>query len=912
MAAAVPTGPDLWRCEADELLRALRTGREGLGSDEAARRLARHGPNRLPRPRRRSALALYLAQFRSVLVLVLVGAALVAWAVGDGRDALVIAAVVLLNAGLGFVQEYRAERAVSALEGMLAQRARVRRDGRERQIPAEELVPGDIVVVKAGDRLPADGRFLEARGVEVDESALTGESVPVAKHAAPIADPDLPLGDRANLGWMNTVVTRGKGVLVVIATGASTEMGRIASLLGRTEEAPTPLQLQVDHLGKRLAAIAGVVVAIVAVAQWRRGAPAVEILMSAVALAVAAIPEGLPAVVTVTLALGMRRMAQRRAIVKRMASVETLGSTSDICTDKTGTLTLNQMTVRRIRVATGSFEVSGVGYRPEGEIRGPEGGGLDELLEAVVLCNDSQVRDGEAVGDPMEAALLVLAMKAGIDPEARRRERERVAELPFETERKWMATFHREGDRIRVYAKGAPDVLLERSTSLPGGAALDRAEVARQNEAFASAGLRVLAVATTTVAPDRIRPDDPDSLLQATADLQWIGLVGLFDPPRREAREAIARCRRAGIRVRMITGDHVLTGKAIARELGIADEGLSGRDLDTLDDEALREAVGRAGVFARVTPDHKLRIVRALQERRGVVAMIGDGVNDAPALRRADIGVAMGIAGTDVSREAARMVLADDNFATIVGAVEQGRAIYDNIVKFLRFQLSTNIGAILTLLLAPLLALPTPLNPVQILWVNLIMDGPPAMALGVDPPRAGLMEEKPRPPGTRILTWRRFGHLAFFGAIMATGTLLMHTWGLRISPDHGRTLAFTTFVFFQVFNVFNARALTVSAFGPHSLRNRVLWISLLVVVLLQAAAIHVGPVRELMRTVPLRWQEWLACVAMGSTVLLAEELRRWITRMLRRRGRLETQLEAAPSEATAPPTDEHTRAPGVP
>ncbi|WP_373046312.1 calcium-translocating P-type ATPase, PMCA-type [Vulgatibacter sp.] len=865
-----------WCREADEVLASLASSRAGLGGDEAASRLASHGPNRLPRQKGRSALSLLLAQFKSLLVLILVGAALLALAVGDLKDAIVIGFVVVLNTSLGFFQEYRAEKAVAALEGMLAQQARVRREGRVVALAAEQVVPGDIVLVEAGDRLPADGRLVEVQGLEVDESALTGESVPVPKQRDRLDDPELGIGDRSNLGWMNTVATRGKGELVVTATGAATEMGRIASLLERAEESPTPLQKQVDILGKRLALIAGVVVVIIAVAEWLRGTPPVEILMSAVALAVAAIPEGLPAVVTVTLALGMRRMAQRRAIVKRMSAVETLGSTSDICTDKTGTLTVNQMTVRRICSGVGHCDVTGEGYTRDGEITG-ERGVLEALIPAVVLCNDSDVRDGKIAGDPMEAALLILAEKAGADPQQLRKERPRVAEIPFDSLHKFMATFHEEEGRVRLFVKGAPDVLFERSAHAWTGAEpapIERESFTRQNEELASEGLRVIAVATRLVEREAVQAGDEGALHDLVQDLTWLGLVGLVDPPRPEAKEAIARCKEAGIRVRMITGDHVLTGSAIARELGIEGEGVRGAELERMDDAALRERVPNVGVFARVSPDHKLRIVRALQARDGVVAMIGDGVNDAPALRTADIGVAMGITGTDVTREAARMVLADDNFATIVGAVRQGRAIYDNIVKFLRFQLSTNIGAILVLLFAPILGLPIPFTPVQILWVNLIMDGPPAMALGVDPPAPGIMQEKPRSPTARILTLGRFVHLAFFGAIMATGTLFLFVQGAESSVDRGRTMAFTTFVLFQFFNVFNARALRRTAFTRHALRNRALWIALALVLLLQVAAVELHFLNRLLSTTPLTSSEWLRCIAVASSVLLAEELRK--------------------------------------
>lgn len=863
----------------------LASSRGGLGTAEVAGRREQSGPNRLPEAPPRSRLALLAAQFKSFLILLLIAAAVLALVVGETKDAIVVGVVVLFNATLGFFQEHRAEAAVAALRRMLSPTARVRRAGEEQVVAAEELVPGDIVLLEAGDRIPADGRFLVAHALEVDESSLTGESLPTVKRLPALADPELPVGDRANLGFMNTVVTRGRGEMLVHATGAATEMGRLAAMLEATEAPTTPLQTQIDSLGRRLAVLAGVAVAIITGLQLARGVPLATVVMEAVAIAVAAIPEGLPAVVTVTLAVGMRRMARDRAIVKRMSSVETLGCTTDICSDKTGTLTLNQMTVRQVATDDGVAEVRGEGYSVEGEIEGPRGPAFDALLEVVALCNDSTVSQGAVAGDPTEGALWVLAAKGGVDVAAARRAHPRIAEVPFEAERKFSATVHGDG---RMLVKGAPDVVLEQCTRILGAAGprpLDREtrdRLDRIHDDMAARGLRVLAAAHRPVALEALPDSDGDGLAAMADELTLVGLVGMMDPPRTEVRDAIAVCRRAGISVRMITGDHPGTGTAIARALGIPGGAASGRELDRLDDAALAERMPSLGVLARVSPEHKLRAVSALRERGRVVAMIGDGVNDAPALKRADIGVAMGVTGTEVTKEAATLVLSDDNFSTIVGAVREGRTIYDNIVRFLRFQLSTNLGALLSILAAPLLGLPLPFTPLQILWVNLIMDGPPAMALGIDPPHPGIMGMAPRDPSARILTGRRLAVLGFFGAIMAIGTLGILSWGLATrTPAEATTLAFTTFVLFQMFNVFNARFERASALSRHSLVNRWLWAALAGVVLLQVAVVHAPWLQTVFDTTALSAGDWLLAVAVAASVLVLDELRKLVLRAAR-------------------------------
>ncbi|MGB7453057.1 MAG: HAD-IC family P-type ATPase, partial [Lysobacterales bacterium] len=749
----------------------------GLSSEEATARQQHYGPNRLKETPPRSRWLLLADQFKGVLILVLIGAAILAAIIGDLTDAVVILAVVLINAFLGFSQEQRAEQSIAALKKMLAPTAEVRRDGKTTTLSADLLVPGDIVLLGSGDRVPADGRVISAHRFEVDESALTGESRTVGKHADSLVGQDLPLAERANLFFMNTIVTRGRAEMVVTATGMRTELGLLAGMLVEAEDSPTPLQVQLDHLGRRLALIAGIVVAFMLLAGLLRGEPWLNMVMTAIALAVAAIPEGLPAVVTVTLAVGLQRMARNQAIVKRLAAVETLGCTSVICTDKTGTLTVNQMTARRLYTSGQNLHVSGEGYDTAGEITG-DGSSLPDmeaLLKPIALCNDSELRAGTVIGDPMDGALLTVAIKGGIDPLTLKQCCPRIAEIPFDAEHKYQATFHLIGESVCVMVKGAPDVLLNNCRMVHdenGDQPLDasqRERIENANEEMAKTGLRVLAVAGTKVPA---RDFDPGGdLFVYVKDLQFTGLVGLMDPPRPEARDAIALCHEAGISIKMITGDQKVTATAIADELGIVGNVVTNAELDAMSDAELSSRIDDIGVFTRATPEQKVRIVLALKARGHVTAMTGDGVNDAPALKTADIGVAMGLSGTDVAREAATMVLTDDNFATIVKAVEEGRTIYDNIVKFVRFQLSTNIGAILTVLIAPFLGLPLPFTPIQLLWVNIIMDGPPAMALGVDPAQPDTMSHQPRKTVDQILKLRLLGKLMSYGTIMMIGTL---------------------------------------------------------------------------------------------------------------------------------------------
>ena len=887
----------------------------GLDDTEVARRREIFGANQLAERSRRPVWARFLDQFRSTLILILVGAAVLAGLIGDLKDTVVIAVVLLINAVIGFVQENRAERSLEALRDMLVPTARVRRGGQVRVEDAANLVPGDLVLLEAGDRVPADGRLLVAAAVEVDESALTGESQPVGKDtAAVIATPGqkVPLAERTCMAYLNTTLTRGRAELVVTGTGMATEVGAIAEMLQHSDEPPTPLQVQLDAVGKRIALIGGIAVTAYAALALVRGQSPADIALSAVALAVATVPEGLPAVLALTLALGVGRMARHGAIVKTLASVETLGSATVLCSDKTGTLTLNQMTARAIVYAGRHVRIDGEGYAPRGTLVDESTGAPDEelagLLEPLALCSDAVLTssnsdpntDATIIGDPTEGALVVAAAKAGIDVLALRAARPRIGELPFDSANKFMATVHHEGDRARVYLKGAPDVLLTRSAfvlTAEGVRPLEGAErdnVAAEVSRLASRGLRVLAAATTLLQdpPAGSAQGLTQGLTQGLADrladrlteLTLLGLVGIADPPRPQARDAIALAHRAGVAVKMITGDHRDTAAAIARELGIPGDVVTGTALDAMTAHELPERIEGIGVFARVAPEHKVAIVRALTMRGHIVAMTGDGVNDAAALRSAHMGVAMGITGTEVTKEAGDMILTDDDFATVVQAIHEGRAIYDNVVKFVRFQLSTNIGAILTFLGATALGMPAPLTAIQVLWVNIIMDGPPAMALGVDPARPGLMDQPPRRPEERILNRTRLLRIFRAGLVMALGTLgVLAVAPGQVGAPTALTMTFTTFVLFQFFNALNARAEQQTVFTRHLLTNRWLWTSLGGVLLLQVLAVQLPLLQGLFGTSPLNAVQWLVCSGVASSVLVLEEVVKFTGRANRRR-----------------------------
>ncbi len=883
------------RLSGNDVLQFVGSTHNGLSAQEAERRLGEHGPNELAATPPTPAWKRLLAQFSDVLILILLGAAVVAFVVSrELKTPLVVLAVVVLNAVIGFVQENRAERSLDALRKMLVTASRVRRDGQWINLPAERLVPGDVVLFEAGDRVPADGRLLTAASLEIEEAALTGESQPSAKTTEQL-DSEAGIGDRTQMAFMNTTVTRGRGEMVVTATGMGTEIGRIANMLRGAEQGRTPLQRQLDSLAHSLAKLAAVIVAAVFVIGLIRGESIGDLLLTAVALAVASIPEGLPAVTAVTLAIGVSNMARRNAIVKRLASVETLGCTTVICSDKTGTLTMNEMTAVDLVVQMRHHTVTGLGYGSDGSIErcdGDEPFALNAALLPLTLCSDAVIRSNdrrpELVGDPTEGALVVLAAKGGFDVADLRKRHPRLAEVPFDSANKFMLTAHEivrsDGEReVRVFAKGAPDVLAGRCSSMIGadGArqTIDVNALDKLNDSLADQGLRVLAVAQRELDVDTWSEfvDSGADPIALAKNLTMVALVGIVDPPRVEARDAIADAHAAGIDVKMITGDHAVTATAIGRQLGLTGRAVTGAELEAMSDDELAEIIDDVSVFARVSPEHKLRLVRTLQTRSNVVAMTGDGVNDAPALKQADIGVAMGITGTEVTKEAATMVLTDDNFATIVRAVKQGRSLYDNIVSFVRFQLSTTLGFAILFLLAAAFGVADgkPFTAIAILWVNLIMDGPPAMALGVDPADGEVMRRRPRPVSERILTPRRWTAVVLSATVMATGSLAVLAWA---ADDVAATMAFTTFVLFQFFNILNARSDTATVFRRHTLTNRALWISLAAVIVLQVAVTVAAPLQGLFDTTAISPAQWMLCAAIASTVLIAEELRKAFVR----------------------------------
>ncbi|SEE88138.1 cation-translocating P-type ATPase [Jiangella alba] len=762
----------------------------GLTTADVTERRAKYGPNRLAQAAKEPGWKAFLRQYRDLMQLVLVGAAVVSIvALQDVSTGLVVLALTVINAVMGLHQEGKAAQSVAALSKMLIMTAHVRRDGQVSEVPAEELVPGDVVSFEAGDKVPADGRLLVAATLEIEEAGLTGESTPVLKTVDSVDGADVPLGDRIDMAYMNSQVTRGRGEMVVTATGMATEVGHISGMLGGVEQEKTPLTKQLDQLTVLITVMAaGALIAIVLLG-LARGEDFDSLFLVGISLAIAAIPTGLPAVVTMLLSMGTQQLADKGAIVKRLRSVETLGSTSAICSDKTGTLTLNQMTARALVVAGRRFDVDGEGYSTQGRIMrvaGSGDGSLEPFLLPMALANDAVIRDGACIGDPTEGALVVLAEKGGLDVDETRRTIPRLAEVPFDAEYKLMATFHElheDGRRVvRCLVKGAPDVLLARSsrylapdgTSRPlAEGAAGTAKVLAENDRLAGEGMRVLAVARRDL--ERIDFDETSDLLGVVADLEFLALVGIVDPPRKEARDAITECRRAGIRVRMITGDHATTAAAIAGQLGIEGRALTGTEFAALSDEQLHREVDGIGVVARVAPEDKVRLVGVLKEQGNVVAMTGDGVNDAPALTRADIGVAMGITGTEVTKDAAEMILTDDNFATIVAAVEGGRGLYDNLMKYVRVQMIMLAGFILTFLGAGIFTIAngTPLLPLQILWINFAIDVLLAVGLGFDQPTPGLMERRPRPPDEPVIRPALGVRLALDGLLIAVGVLVI-------------------------------------------------------------------------------------------------------------------------------------------
>jgi Ca2+-transporting ATPase len=864
----------------------------GLTQSEAAGRAEKYGPNEIQAAQRISAWNILVEQFKNVLILILLGATVISLFLGHGIESIVIAVIVLFAVLLGFIQEYRAERAIEALRQMAAPTATVLRDGKEVEVAARDVVPGDVVILHTGDRIPADGRIIESINLQVEEAALTGESMPIEKHTDPIDTKDLPVGDRRNMVYAGTAVTYGRGKALVVATGMQSEFGKIAKLLQSVETGKTPLQQNLDRVGAVLARAAFVVVAIIVALGLLRGQPFVEMLIFGIALAVAVVPEALPAVVTISLAIGVQKMVKRHALIRRLPAVETLGSTSVICSDKTGTLTKDEMTVRKIYVAGQMFNVSGTGYAPQGEFsvngntpKEPTEQ-LKELLTAAILASDAtlvqnpenkQSTEWDIKGDPTEGALVVAAAKAGLEKEVIDAKYPRRQEIPFTSETKRMTTLHETNERLVAYTKGAPEVILENSARIlteNGIKPLDEAtrrEIAEIAREMAGNALRVLGIAS--------KPDA--ELKTAQHDMIFLGLAGMIDPPRPEAREAIKVCEQAGIRPVMITGDHPVTAEAVARELGLLKKGrvVTGAELNEISDEDFKREVESIEVYARVSPAHKLRVVTALQANEHIVAMTGDGVNDAPALKKADIGIAMGITGTDVTKEAAEMTLTDDNFASIVAAVEEGRGVFGNIKKYLMYLLSSNIGEIGLMAGSALLGLPLPLTAVQILYVNLATDGLPALALSIDPPEKDLMKRKPRNPRTGIFT-RPVVSLMVAGGVWSTLVNLgLFTWAFNSgrSLEEAMTMTFVSLVLIQFFKAYNFRS------DRHSVLNRPFenkWLNIAIAweIILLLLIIYVPALHEPFNTFSLPVVDWMIVLALSLTISPVLEFVKWMER----------------------------------
>ena len=869
----------------------------GLSDAEVLARREQYGPNKLAEEAKEPAWKAFLRQYNDLMQLVLVGAAVVSIvALQDFSTGLVVLGLTVLNAMMGLNQEGKAAESVESLRKMLVINANVRRGGQRVQVPAEELVPGDIVGFEAGDKVSADGRLLVAATLEIEESGLTGESTPASKAVPAVSGDDVPLGDRSDMAYMNTQVTRGRGEMVVTTTGMGTEMGHISGMLSGVEQEKTPLTKQLDQLTVVITIMAGAALALIVILGLARGDDFDEIFFIGISLAIAAIPTGLPAVVTMLLSLGTRQLAEKGAIIKRLRSVETLGSTSAICSDKTGTLTLNQMTARQLLVVGRRFDVDGEGYSTTGRIMrvaGTSDGPLEPHLMPMALANDAVIRDGACIGDPTEGALVVLAAKGGIDVEGTRQAYPRLAEVPFDSEYKFMATFHEmeeDGQTIvRCFVKGAPDQLLARATEyadvdVHGQALTDetRARVLEENDRLAGEGLRVLAVARKDFDRASFNPDG--DLLALVQDLELLALVGIVDPPRKEAKDAIALCKEAGIRVRMITGDHATTAAAIADQLGIEGRALTGAEFAAMSDEQLNAEVDGIGVVARVAPEDKVRLVSTLKGQGNIVAMTGDGVNDAPALTRADIGVAMGITGTEVTKDAAEMILTDDNFATIVTAVRGGRGLYDNLMKYVRVQMIMLAGFILTFVGAGIFSIAngTPLLPLQILWLNFAVDVPLAFGLGFDAESPGLMQRKPRPSDQRVIESSLGVRLGFAGLLVAIGSLGVVAWaedreGLAVAT----TMGFITMAMLHIAATLEWRDPEHTIFRRSTIANGRFNMMMLVSFSLAVLATTIPVLNRMLDTVLLDGPHWRVILIVVIAYIALAELGKILIRRIR-------------------------------
>ena len=860
----------------------------GLTKEEAEKRIEKYGHNRLEGGKEKSLIQMILEQLKDFLVIILMIAAVISIFLGEALEGIIILAIVVLNTFLGVYQENKASNALKALKEMASPHAKVLRGGQIIEVPSSDVVPGDIAILEAGDYVPADLRLIESVNLKIDEAALTGESVPVEKDASAVLAEDASLGDRINCGYMGTVITYGRGRGVITETGMQTQMGNIAGMLNDTPDESTPLQKKLDSLGKVLGIVCLAICVVIFLLGLLHGMELFDIFMTSVSLAVAAIPEGLTVVVTVVLAMGMQKMVQCNAIIKRLSAVETLGSTTVICSDKTGTLTQNKMTIQKLYDASGHYNVSGTGYSPEGEIT-DEAGNMpasfpDRLIEGALLCNDATYDPANQtiVGDPTEAAMVVLAYKHGMKKAEWESRYPRVQEIPFDSDRKLMSTFHKIGDSITMYTKGAPDELLRRCTRIEEKGVVNpltdakREEILGVNQDMAQSALRVIGVAYRTM-------NEADPSPESENDLIFVGLVGMIDPPREEAKAAIDVCKTAGIQVKMITGDHKITASAIGAQLGIeTDRTVEGREINEMTDEQLRECVKTTNVFARVSPEHKVRLVDAVRANGNIAAMTGDGVNDAPSLKHADIGVAMGITGTDVSKEAADMILTDDNFASIVRAVAEGRTIYANIRKVVGFLLSCNIGEILVIFLAMLTNLPTPLVAIQLLSINLITDAFPAFALGMEKEEPGTMNRKPRDPSEPIVDKKMTVAVLIQSIALALGTLGSFVYGLYVhdSLDVARTACFLTLVLGELLRAYSARSESTSVFKMKVFENSYLNKCVLVSVLFMIASIYVPFLNPVFSTVALSFDEIIMALVLAFLPMLGGEAAKLVTKRM--------------------------------
>ncbi len=889
-----------WHAENTKaVLESLTTSPDGLSREEVTNRLAKYGPNRLPEPKTRGPLIRFFYQFHNVLIYVLIVASAVTAMLGHWVDASVILGVVVLNALIGFVQEGKAENALRAIRQMLSPNAMVMRDGRQTTIRAEELVTGDIVLLQSGDKVPADLRLFRVKGLQIQESVLTGESMAVEKITDPVAQ-EAMIGDRHCMAYSGTLVTHGQGAGVVVATGAQTELGRISTLVADVESVTTPLLRQMAQFGRWLT----VAILVIAAANFAFGVlirdyAIAEMFLASVSLAVAAIPEGLPAIMTITLAIGVQRMARRNAIIRKLPAVETLGAVTVICSDKTGTLTRNEMTVRTIATAANLFKLDGTGYDPHGaislanrDVDPQEQPVLQEVVRAAVLCNDASLdqRNSEwhVHGDPMEGALLVSGLKAGLDIETEAKQYPRTDLIPFESEHRFMATLHHShsGDAF-IFLKGAPERVLEmcaHQRTVDGEQPLDRNYWLSLIEELAQQGQRVLAIAVKPVSHEQMELTFSD----VENDLTLLGMFGLIDPPREEAIEAVQVCQQARIRVKMITGDHGATARAIARQLKLVntDDVLTGQELEEMSEDELRQRVQEVDVYARVNPEHKLLLVKLMQEQGLIVAMTGDGVNDAPALKRADVGTAMGHNGTEAAKEAAEMVLADDNFASITHAVEEGRTVYDNLKKAILFILPTNGGQALIILAAILFGFhQLPLTPVQILWVNMVIAVTLALSLAFEPPEKNVMQRPPRDAGEPILTAYLLWRIAFVSVILMSGTFGFFLWEMErgVSIEHARTVAVNTLVMFQIFYLFNSRYITASVFNRDGFTgNRYVLIAIGILTIFQLGFTYLSPMQSLFGTTAIDFNTWFRILLVSSSVLFLVELEKFFVQRLNR------------------------------